>query len=130
MPENYDGAGSNPQVVSRFIRFIEIYLVNRDRTGHRCPKHRPSHPARTIDWTSTVQETRESEGKGSQQGRKEAETHPEDLAPGIDWPSTKDRFCNEMARVYFSQQPTGEVINPETAYTKIHNSSKKTSTSQ
>ena len=38
-----------------------------------------------------------------------------DLAPGIDWPTTCRRFCAEMAKICFDQ-PTGEVINPETAY--------------
>ena len=41
-----------------------------------------------------------------------------DLAPGIDWPNTRDRFCAEMAKICFNQ-PTGEVTNPETAYARL-----------
>jgi len=41
-----------------------------------------------------------------------------DLAPGIDWPKTHDRFRAELAKIY--NQPTGEVINPETAYTNMN----------
>jgi len=41
------------------------------------------------------------------------------LAPGINWPNTCGRFCAEMAKIYLDQ-PTGEVLNPETAYASIY----------
>ena len=41
-----------------------------------------------------------------------------DLAPGINWPNTYERFCGEMAEIYYSQ-PTGGVPNPEMAYASI-----------
>jgi len=40
-----------------------------------------------------------------------------DLAPGINWPNTCERFCAEMAKIYFG--PTGEVTDPETAYARM-----------
>ena len=39
------------------------------------------------------------------------------LTPDINWPNTCARFCAEMAKICFDQ-PTGEVINPETAYAR------------
>ena len=51
-------------------------------------------------------------GEGS---RKRAPRKPVPL--GINWPDTRDRFCAEMAKICFNQ-PTGEVINPETAYAR------------
>ena len=41
------------------------------------------------------------------------------VPPGINWPNTCERFCAEMARIYF--KPTGEVTNPETAYASLTN---------
>ena len=49
--------------------------------------------------------------------RKRAPRKPVPL--GINWPDTRDRFCAEMANICFNQ-PTGEVINPETAYAKSY----------
>jgi len=38
--------------------------------------------------------------------------------PGVNWPNTTRRFCAEMLEIYFNQ-PTGEVLTPETAYASV-----------
>lgn len=76
-PENHD-VGSNPEMVSRPTRFVEVCLADCDSTEHRCPEHRPSHSACTFDWTPTVHEICERKREGYQQGPREAETHPEE----------------------------------------------------
>ena len=72
--------------------------------------------------TGPQRSAKRSKGKGKEvdkgEGRrKRAPRKPVPL--GINWPDTRDRFCAEMANICFNQ-PTGEVINPETAYAKSY----------
>jgi len=61
-----------------------------------------------------------AKGKGMETDKVEGKRKripKKDLAPGINWPNTCERFCAEMAKIY--NQPTGEVTNPEMAYARI-----------
>ena len=63
---------------------------------------------------------RGAKGKGKQvdKGKVKRKRTPRTAPPpGYDWPSTTERFCAEMTKIYFNQ-PTGEVITPETAYAR------------
>jgi len=65
---------------------------------------------------------RRTKGKGKEtdKGKGKRKRIPKkDLPPGINWPNTHDRFCAEMAKIYCNQ-PTGEAINPETAYANMN----------
>ena len=66
MPQDYE-AGSNPQMVSRFSRFLEVHPADRELTGRRYPKHRLPHPGCVLGWTSTVREKCKGEGEGGGQ---------------------------------------------------------------
>ena len=50
--------------------------------------------------------------------RRRKRASKKDLAPGIDWSNTRGRFCAEMTKIYSG--PTGEVIDPETAYASMN----------
>ena len=68
-----------------------------------------------------------SKGKGKEvdKGEGKRKRVPRKPVPlGINWPDTRDRFCAEMAKICFNQ-PTGEVINPETAYAKSNKFAKE-----
>jgi len=59
-----------------------------------------------------------AKGKGKETDKVEGKrkrTPKKDLAPGINWPNTCERFCAETTKIYYNQ-PTGEVTNPEMAY--------------
>ena len=75
-------------------------------------------PAPVASSTGPQRSVRGAKGKGKQVDKgkvKRKRTSRAAPPPGFDWPTTTDRFCAEMAKIYFNQ-PTGEVITPETAY--------------
>jgi len=63
---------------------------------------------------------RRVKGRGKEANKDEGKRKrvPKDLAPGIDWPNTRNRLCAEMAKIYCDQL-TGEVTNPEMAYARF-----------
>jgi len=72
--------------------------------------------------TGPRRSVKRTKGKGRETDKAEGRRKripKKDLAPGINWPNTCERFCAEMAKIYYSQ-PTGEVINPEVAYAKMN----------
>jgi len=70
--------------------------------------------------TGLQRSARRAKGKGREidKGeRRRKRASKKDLAPGINWSNTRGRFCAEMAKIY--SEPTGEVTDPETAYTSM-----------
>ena len=75
-------------------------------------------PTQAPPSTGPQRSMKRSKGKGKDKGEERRKRAPRKPVPlGINWPDTRDRFCAEMAKICFNQ-PTGEVLNPETAYAK------------
>ena len=56
--------------------------------------------------------------KETNKGKRKRKCVPRAAPPGFDWPNTRTRFCAKMAEIH-SDQPSGEVLTPETAYAKM-----------
>jgi len=71
--------------------------------------------------TGLQRSARHAKGKGREIDngeRRRKRASKKDLAPGINWSSTRGRFCAEMAKIY--SEPTGGVTDPETAYATMN----------
>lgn len=118
-PQDYD-AGSNPLMVGQLARLVEIDPLITTSQGAGVPDTNLS--TQIAPSTGPRRSVRGAKGKGKEvdKGKGKQKRIPlEDLPPDFNWSNTHDRFCAEMAKIYFNK-PTGGVTNPETAYARIN----------
>jgi hypothetical protein len=120
MPEEYN-MSPNPEIVRRLACFslksFSPVTISQD-TG--VPNTNLS--SQVAPSTGPQRSGRSAKGKGKEIDKdkgKRQRTPKKDLTPDINWPNTCERFCAEMAKIYFDQ-PTGEVLNPEMAYAEVN----------
>ena len=79
-------------------------------------------PAQIASSTGPQRSAGSAKGKGKETGKSEGRRKRmpmECLPPGVDWPTTYNRFYAEMVKICIDKS-TGEVPDPETAYANIN----------